>query len=114
MRFHVRRPQPRNLQPVLKHEQPAGISLQFNVSRAATGEPFVEVTFKNQQVERIESADLSVQKIMEIINARSAEMETAGSLKAAGFSDVKLHSRFGTSGASGRLESGYSSKILPT
>lgn len=73
----------------------------------------MEVTYKNQQVERIPCAELSVQKVMALINAKSAEIETAASLKAAGFSDVQLHTTFGGSGATECLETGSSRKIMP-
>ncbi len=73
----------------------------------------MEVTYKNQQVERISCANLSVQKVMAQINAKSAEMETAASLKTAGFQDVQLHSTFGGSGATEHRETGNARKIMP-
>ena len=72
----------------------------------------MEVTYKNQEVERIACGSLTVQRIMEQVNARTAEMETAASLKAAGFADIKLHTTFGGSGAQD-LEVGGHRKVVP-
>lgn len=79
----------------------------------SAGEPFVEVIYKNQKVERFASSSLTAEGIMDQINAKSAEMETAEALKAAGFADVTLHSTFGGAGSTEDRETGVMRKIMP-
>lgn len=80
---------------------------------AHAGDPFVEVTYKNQKVERIACGSLTVERVMDQINAKSSEMETAEALKAAGLAGVQLHSTFGGSGNTESAETGFMRKTMP-
>lgn len=73
----------------------------------------MEVTYKNQIVERFACANTSVQRVMDQINAKSSEMETAEALRKAGFADVQLHSTFGGAGATEGSETGVMRKTNP-
>lgn len=85
----------------------------FPPSCFRAGEPFVEVTYKNQKVERFACGDLSVQRVMNQITAKSAEMETAEALKAAGLAGVQLHTTFGGAGNTESSETGVIRKTMP-
>lgn len=61
------------------------------------GDPFVEVTYENQQVARIYTADLNVEQIVEQLRTKIEEMDTATKLKAAGIHGQVLESKWGES-----------------
>lgn len=77
------------------------------------GDPFVEVTYKNQKVERIACGSLTVERVMDQINAKSSEMETAEALAAAGLAGVRLRSTFGGAGNTEGAETGFMRKTMP-
>lgn len=59
------------------------------------GAPFIEIEYANKQRDKFETADLTVQQILDRIKTQSETMETRQRLQQAGLADVKLESNWG-------------------
>ena len=60
------------------------------------GDPYVVVQYTNQKQERIETAEKTVNQILEQINSVAEEMDVKSMLTKAGVVDEKLSSEWGT------------------
>ncbi len=77
------------------------------------GDPYVEVVYSNAVTERIDTKDLTVQRIMDTIGSKTQEMEAHQRLQAAGIGGQQLRSTFGGAGNVEGLETGRTSRIPP-
>ena len=80
---------------------------------ALAGDPYVEVVYSNAVTERIDTKDLTVQRIMDTIGSKTQEMEAHQRLQAAGIGGQQLRSTFGGAGNVEGLETGRTSRIPP-
>lgn len=55
-------------------------------------DPFVEIEYDNKSVERIETARLTVHQLLELVQSKAEEMDTAAKLAAAGLRGQRLDS----------------------
>jgi len=54
------------------------------------GDPVVEIEFDNKEVTRLETSDMNVNEIVQVIKSRAEEMDMQEKLKSAGLSDKKF------------------------
>ena len=85
----------------------------MKASATLAGDPFVEVVYSNAVTERIETKDLTVQRIMDTIGSKTQEMEAHQRLQAAGIGGQQLRSTFGGAGSVEGPETGRTSRIPP-
>lgn len=60
--------------------------------RRNRGEPTIEIEFENNQSQIIETKDLNIKQILNLVESKAEEMDTANKLKAAGFHGQQLTS----------------------
>ena len=53
-------------------------------------EPIIEIEYENKSVERIVTSNMSITQILELVQNKAQEMDTAAKLKAAGIDGQKL------------------------
>ena len=53
-------------------------------------EPIIEIEYENKSVERIVTSNLSITQILDLVQNKAQEMDTATKLKAAGIDGQKL------------------------
>ncbi len=58
-------------------------------------EPIIEIEYENKSVERIVTSNLSITQILDLVQNKAQEMDTATKLKAAGIDGQKLDSTWG-------------------
>lgn len=56
------------------------------------GEPSIEIEYENKSVETISTSKMNIAQILDLVQSKAQEMETAGKLKAAGIGAEKLRS----------------------
>lgn len=66
------------------------------------GESYVEVTYENKSVERIVASGRTVNQILELVQNKAEEMDTAAKLKDAGLAGKQLETSW--AGLAGRKE----------
>lgn len=74
-----------------------------------SGEPTVEVEYQDKTVQKIQTSELKVQQILDMVESRALEMETAEILKRGGFEGEKLYSNWNASRS--KRDIGYAEKI---
>ena len=88
------------------------VKLAHNCGSTA-GDPFVEVVYSNDVTERIDTRDMTVQRIMDTIGSKTQEMEAHQRLQAAGIGGQQLRSSFGGAGNVEGIETGRTTRIPP-
>ena len=78
------------------------------------GEPYVEVVYSNESTERIQTKELTVQRIIDVIGSKTQEMEAQQRLQAAGIGGIQLRTTFGGEGRVEGLETGRASMVPPS
>ena len=67
----------RNHRSLVSTRDPTLVRLPIPPACSVKGEPFVEIEYENKQVTRIDCAELTVAQILEQVQSRAEEMDTA-------------------------------------